>query len=166
MSLFIKARPYPDGTVRSHGGKKYRKNEGGWIPLKDGMSAKEREEAEKDSKSKKIKINKIEGTKDLFDALAKVASAKAPIYMDDVDGADKKLFNALTKDGLLTWTHVAGDEYKAELTDAGTKSYAAGHAYFSKTERERKKEDSEATVDSEYQSLEELIGLVTSMRNK
>jgi hypothetical protein len=165
MVIFSKAKPYPDGTIRSHGGKKYKKREGGWLPVKEGMTASEREESEKDSKSKKIKINKIEGTEDLFRALEKVASAKSPIYMDDVTGADKKLFNALTKDGLLTWTHVAGEEYKAELTDSGTKSYAAGHAYFNKTERERKKEDAE-TVDMEFDTFEDLIKIVSKIKNK
>jgi len=163
MVLFIKAKPYPDGTVRSHGKGKYRKMDGGWIPVKEGMTASERAEAEKQGagKGKIRKIRKINGTKEYYKILDTVANSSTPIYMDDVAGKSKSIYNALTKEGLLTWTHVAHDEYKCELTEAGKKSYESGNAYFRKTKREQ-----EQSAPESFSSFEDLIAAVEKNRNK
>jgi hypothetical protein len=137
--IFMKAKPYPDGTIRSHGLKKFKKTDGGWIPVKEGMTESERAKAEADaqrSKKGKAEIKKIKGTKPIYEALHRIATAKEPFYLDDMKGKSKNIFNVLTKESLITWTHVAADEYKAELTESGKKAHDAGHAYFSKVKRE------------------------------
>jgi hypothetical protein len=120
--LFIKSKPFPEGTIRKHGDIKVRKENGGWVPLKNGKSQKE--ELEESKNKKKIEINKVSGSKELFEGLKKVSESR--LYIDTIDPEDKPVLNKLTKERLITWVHVGENDYKAELTDAGKKALDLG----------------------------------------
>lgn len=139
-----KAKPYPDGTIRTHGGKKVMKKDGGWVPVSEGKTLSEKKDEKKPSKNKNI--NTIKGSKDMFKALDKVASGK-DVFLDDLDGAEKKTFNQLTKAGLVKWEHLAKDEYRAVLTEQGKKAHSVGKAMSHKINRENKKKKPKRTVN-------------------
>ena len=175
MKLILgKAKPYPEGVVRSHAGKKYKKVDGGWLPVKDGMTGKEAaqaaEEAKKNKTKNKLEIQRMEGTREIYNALHTIAGSKEPIYLDDMKGKTKSIYNSLTKNSLITWTHVAHDEYKAELTEAGKKAHDAGHAYFHKVKREQltskdSKADSQVKLE-EIKGFEDLIAAVETLKKE
>jgi len=166
MLYLGKARPYPDGVIRSRGGKKVKKVDGGWVPVSEGMTASEKVEAEENNKLNKKNIIKLNRTRPVYDLLHKISSAAEPFYLDDLTKENKALFNSCTKDNLITWTHVAHDEYKAELTAAGQKAHDAGQAYFNKVRRESLTE-ADAPVDPQvFEAFRELFKVTKDTKGK
>ncbi len=195
--LMMKAKAYPEGTVRSWKSGKYKKTAQGWVRVSGGKTDQERgaeqtkkEDTQKEAQKKrdpketaaaadnfkgyharmkekygtdklqdkmtgaeKTKYNKLQddvsgkepekkkldGSKEMLSALNSVANTKKPVFMDDITGKKKETFNALTKEGLVTWRHMGSDEYRAELTEAGISAMDGAAAL--KKQASRKKED-------------------------
>jgi hypothetical protein len=142
---FEKAKPYPDGTVRKHGGRSMVKKDGGWVPATEGQPAVDKEKEDKARKGKpnkqgkgKDSSRKIPGDKKMFTCLNKVGTGKAPC-LDDLKGEDKKTYNGLTKNGLITWTHLGKEEYVAELTENGRRALNDATAMQAKQKRKKGK---------------------------
>lgn len=132
--LVMKAKPYPEGTIRKHGGVTKKKVGKKWVIVKKGKKAKVENG------------QKINGTKEMFTALKNLSGGEH-LFLDDLQGAEKKLYNSLTKDGLVKWRHVGSDMYKAELTDAGKKAADQGEGLTSRKKRETT-EEQRKLVDS------------------
>lgn len=127
LIILRKSNQFPDGTITNRGGKKFKKQKGGWFPLKDGKTPEELKQAEKEKKN----ILTIKGSSDILDGLKRVSTED--IYIDDLDD-DRQLMNKLTKYKLITWNHVGKDEYKAVLTDSGKRALDSGHAVKNRTD--------------------------------
>lgn len=138
-----KGKPFPEGTVRTHGGQKVKKVQGGWVPVtgdKKGAS---------DSKSGKTKKPKpVPGSSGLLEALQKVADGER-IFLDDLRGDEAKTMNTLTKEGMIKWEPFAEGEYVATLTEAGEKTARTGIAKKRKADREEE-QNREAMVDAVF----------------
>lgn len=132
-----KAKPYPDGTIRSHGGRKMKKVEGGWVPVTEGKTESERGEDKSRHKAEK-KPMVVKGSPEVLQALKKVDRGTR-VFLDDLKGKDKKTFNSLTKNGLVKWTHFADEEYVCELTEAGKNAVAKGIVTERKAKRPKNK---------------------------
>ena len=138
MVVLTKARPYPDGTVRSWGGKKYVKKNGHWDKVEsDTFRNSADKKTDKKSKSANKPKRTIKGTKEMYTELKKLESG-ARVFLDDLDGDKKKLYNSLTKDGLVTWKHSGSNEYKAVLTAAGNAAVDAAESVKARKNREAK----------------------------
>lgn len=137
-----KAKPYPNGTVRKHSGRTMIKKDGGWVPASAG-EASQTEDKKADKSRKPVKAvggtpkNTIQGSPEMFTALVKVGGGKAP-YLDDLNGKARGIYNSMTKAGLIRWVHLAEEEYRPELTDAGRKALDTGQALTIKTKRDKK----------------------------
>ncbi len=138
-----KGQSYPEGTIRKHGGRTMVKKDGGWVPAAEGKASETKEEKDRrksrKTSQKKDVLNRMEGSPQLLDGLNRVANGDGPL-LDDLDGDDRKLFNAMTRAKLVTWVHMAQEEYRPELTDSGKKALADGLATSRKHERAAKKE--------------------------
>jgi hypothetical protein len=130
-----KAKPFPDGTIRSWNGKKYKKVSGVWEHATEGKAKSEAASDEKlDEKKKTPEKLPLKGSKELHAVLEMVGKKK--VFLDDVSKKDKKHFNSATKSGLIVWRHVVNDEYVATLTEAGKKAGDAVHGLKAKVKRE------------------------------
>ena len=130
--MVLKAKPYPEGTIRIHGGQKKKKIAGGWIPVSEGKT--QLDEKPKKKKKGKTKNKPIVGNKEMYGALKQVTT-KQSILLDDVKGDRKQIFNTLTKNGLVKWVHIGADEYRAILTDSGKKAFNGATALQAKKKR-------------------------------
>ena len=81
---------------------------------------------------------KVDGSHEMRVALADVS--RRTIYIDDLTDEEKPIYNVLVREGLITWNHIAADEYVASLTDVGKKAVAthAAHRKHAQREEERK----------------------------
>ena len=143
MRLFIKARPYPEGTVRSWSGKKFTKKDGHWEPVGADTSRNNARDRKGDNKPQRREGDKgkeetrtIQGSKEMFTELKKLENA-GRVFLDDLTGTRKKIYNMLTKEGLVKWSDVGNGEYKAVITVPGMKALDGGHA--TKAQKKRKK---------------------------
>jgi len=156
----LKDDGYPEGAVKNNEGKKSRKVNGDWTSVDNGMTASEKAAASAKKGGKKIK-----GSKEVFAVLHKIATSKEPVYMDDINSKEQKIYNTLTKEGLITWEHVGADEYKAVLSDAGKKASDSGHAYTVKIKREKAKFKMEiAKGPTQAKSLSEFFGSLSKKK--
>jgi len=130
---FGKAKPYPEGTVRNWKGGKYQKKGGVWLPISEGKVV----EKKKDGDKKNVVVKKLDGSKEILGVMKKVRTKK--IYMDDVDGKDKKIFNTLTKEGIISWKHVGSNEFVCCLTDKGKIELDHAEAVQRKVTREKER---------------------------
>ncbi len=131
LVVFLKARPYPEGTVRSWHGKKYIKKNGHWDPVTDDTFRNS-------ASSKKKQTRTVKGTPEMLTELKRLESGKR-IFIDDLSGTRKKVFNTLTKEGLVSWIPAGDGEYKAKLTAAGEKALDRAHGAEARKKRNKGK---------------------------
>jgi len=131
-----KSRSYPEGTIRKHGGRTMIKKDGGWVPASEG-DVRVNTEDKKNSRNKISPKNVITGSPAMLTALVNVGGGKAP-FLDDLSGKQRKLYNSMTKAGLIKWVHVAEEEYRPELTESGQKAMAGGQALKKKSDRAKR----------------------------
>lgn len=153
MRLFIKARPYPEGTVRSWSGKKFIKKDTHWEPVEVNTSRKNAQESQQRRKGDKTPKRRegdkgkeetrvIQGSKEMFTELKKIENG-GRVFLDDLTGTRKKIFNMLTKEGLVKWVEIMSladkGEYKAVITVPGMTALDGGHATKARLKRKGKK---------------------------
>ena len=133
--LILKAKPYPNGTIRKHGGRTMVKRDGGWLPASEGKSNVENEQSRKpDTKMKRT----IKGDSGMYNCLKQIGLGKGKC-LDDLVGKDRSIYNGLTKAGLITWNHLSGEEYIPELTESGKKALNGAKALEYKYRRQAKR---------------------------
>jgi hypothetical protein len=106
VGTLTKSLSYPEGSIRRHKGKAVQKTKDGWSPV----------ESESFGEGRVLKA-----TIEMYNALHDVKDEST--YLDDLHGEDKKVFDRLTKLGLVKWDHVGSDEYVAVLTEKGQSEF-------------------------------------------
>lgn len=142
VSLVVihKSKSYPDGTIRKHGGRTMVKKDGGWVPAAEGKPSQVEETDNKSRKKQKGKVEPevVSGSPEMLECLEKVGNGEG-VLLDDLDGDERKLYNNMTRSKLVSWVHMAKEEYRPELTEAGKKALADGKAMLAKHSRKKEK---------------------------
>jgi len=136
---------YPTGTVRSwKGGKYVKKGPHTWVKVVNGkeVGAEDQKTAPKKRGEPTAKPKAIRGDQVLLNALKRLDEG-ARVYLDDLQGTEKKAFDVLTKYGFVEVARGEHGEYKIVLTEKGKAAVENYHAGRAKADRESTSNESD-----------------------